>query len=181
MKRMLAIAMATVAAIECVAVCRAQSLGEVARQEKSRKTASPPTAKRPVVTNDEIGPADQEPAETNPDSGAKKVTPKPSTAESREAVAAQLSAKIKQQKVKVNVLEVQAKQLREKLERWKTSDCTYTYHPNNPYGNACDVPQELSAAYDQTKTQLEQAHAALEQMQDRVRRQGFGVKVYDPD
>ncbi len=158
----------------------AQSLGDVARQEKSRKSASP-AAKR-VVTNDDItSSAEPKPAAPAAHNAAKPADYKPSTAESRNAVAAELKVKIKQQKVKVNVLELQVKQLQQRLDRWKTSDCTYTYHPENPYGNACDVPQKLTAAYDQAKAELQQAHSALEQMQDKARRLGFGVQVYDPD
>jgi hypothetical protein len=112
----------------------AQSLGDVAREQKSRKATSP-VSKRPPVTNDDLAPvspdgangfAAKEPAAPAHPTG---------TASSRNDAAAEFKAKVIAQKQRVNILELQMKELPTKMDRWKTSDCTQVYHPGDPYGN----------------------------------------------
>jgi hypothetical protein len=45
----------------------------------------------------------------------------------------------------------------------------------------CDTGRNLKAQYDSSQTQLDQEKARLEQMQDGIRRKGYGNSVYDPD
>jgi hypothetical protein len=45
----------------------------------------------------------------------------------------------------------------------------------------CDTGRNLKAQYDSSQTQLDQEKARLEQMQDGIRRKGYGSSVYDPD
>lgn len=45
----------------------------------------------------------------------------------------------------------------------------------------CDTGRNLKAQYDGAQTQLAQEKARLEQMQEVIRRKGYGNAVYDPD
>ena len=57
---------------------------------------------------------------------------------------------------------------------------TSTYY--TPYYKAwCDTGRNLKAQYDASQLQLTQEKARLEQMQEDIRRKGYGNSVYDPD
>lgn len=57
---------------------------------------------------------------------------------------------------------------------------TSTYY--TPYYKAwCDTGRNLKAQYDASQLQLTQEKARLEQMQENIRRKGYGNSVYDPD
>jgi len=57
---------------------------------------------------------------------------------------------------------------------------TSTYYA--PYYKAwCDTGRNLKAQYDASQLQLTQEKARLEQMQEDIRRKGYGNSVYDPD
>jgi len=49
------------------------------------------------------------------------------------------------------------------------------------YKDWCDTGRNLKAQYDASQRQLEQEKARLEQMQEAIRRKGYGNAVYDPD
>jgi len=49
------------------------------------------------------------------------------------------------------------------------------------YKDWCDTGRNLKAQYDASQRQLDQEKARLEQMQENIRRQGYGNGVYDPD
>jgi hypothetical protein len=49
------------------------------------------------------------------------------------------------------------------------------------YKDWCDTGRNLKAQYDASQRQLDQEKARLEQMQESIRRQGYGNGVYDPD
>jgi hypothetical protein len=49
------------------------------------------------------------------------------------------------------------------------------------YRDWCDRGRNLKAQYEQLQHQLAQEKAKLEQMQERIRRAGYGNAVYDPD
>lgn len=57
---------------------------------------------------------------------------------------------------------------------------TSTYY--TPYYKSwCDTGRNLKAQYDATQAQLAQEKARLEEMQENIRRKGYGNAVYDPD
>ena len=57
---------------------------------------------------------------------------------------------------------------------------TSTYY--TPYYQEwCDTGRKLKARYDATQRQLDQEKTHLEEMQENIRRQGYGNGVYDPD
>ncbi|MBZ5629907.1 MAG: hypothetical protein LAO06_13695 [Acidobacteriia bacterium] len=183
MKLLHQLAILAVISSSAVTLCSAQSLGDVARQEKSRK-ASSPAAKRPTVTNDDLGSRSEEsakPPEAPAEKDATTSAPKSDTAKLRNATAAEFKVKIKERKQRVSDVEAHIKDLQREMDRWKTSNCLYVRYADNPYKNACDVPQKLTAEYERSKTQLEKSRAALEALQEEARRSGFGTSVYDPD
>jgi len=49
------------------------------------------------------------------------------------------------------------------------------------YKDWCDRGRNLKAQYEQLQRQLAQEKAKLEQMQEKIRRAGYGNGVYDPD
>jgi len=49
------------------------------------------------------------------------------------------------------------------------------------YKDYCDTGRNLKAQYDASQLQLTQEKARLEQMQEDIRRKGYGNSVYDPD
>jgi hypothetical protein len=49
------------------------------------------------------------------------------------------------------------------------------------YKDWCDAGRKLKAQYDASQRQLDQEKARLDQMQENIRRQGYGNAVYDPD
>ena len=49
------------------------------------------------------------------------------------------------------------------------------------YKDWCDTGRNLKAQYDAAQRQLDQEKARLDQMQENIRRQGYGNAVYDPD
>jgi hypothetical protein len=49
------------------------------------------------------------------------------------------------------------------------------------YRDWCDTGRNLKAQYEATQQQLAQEKARLEQMQEDIRRKGYGNGVYDPD
>jgi len=49
------------------------------------------------------------------------------------------------------------------------------------YKDWCDTGRNLKAQYEATQQQLAQEKARLEQMQEDIRRKGYGNGVYDPD
>jgi|SRR5579863_3991660 len=49
------------------------------------------------------------------------------------------------------------------------------------YKDWCDTGRNLKAQYEQLQRQLAQEKAKLEQMQENIRRAGYGNAVYDPD
>ncbi|MFZ0284249.1 MAG: hypothetical protein WAL32_03380 [Terriglobales bacterium] len=49
------------------------------------------------------------------------------------------------------------------------------------YKDWCDAGRNLKAQYDETQVQLNQEKTRLEQMQENIRRKGYGNGVYDAD
>jgi hypothetical protein len=49
------------------------------------------------------------------------------------------------------------------------------------YKEWCDTGRDLKTQYERLERQLEQEKAGLDQMQEAIRRKGYGNSVYDPD
>lgn len=187
-----ALAICTVAS---ASACLAQdSLGDLARQRRFSKPAQQPQHE---ITNDEIATSSatsgtnlSQPADVkNPDANSKNESPN----------AAEVQAKIRAQKEKVDALAAKIVDDQKKLDEMtcpKGTTCgqrvllmgtgpsacdvsdALSWHP---YAQWCDQPDKLQADIDATQQQLDSERAILESMQEEARQQGFGNAIYDPD
>ena len=95
----------------------------------------------------------------------------------------------KVQKGKIIGIQNHITSLKNQFAAWSTSfsqdsdapACwTSTYY--TPYYKSwCDTGRNLKVQYDASQAQLAQEKARLEQMQEKIRRAGYGNAVYDPD
>jgi len=100
-----------------------------------------------------------------------------------------LQNQIKVQKGKIIGIQNRIISLKYQFDAWSTSfsqdsdapACwTSTYY--TPYYKSwCDTGRNLKAQYDAAQAQLAQEKARLEEMQENIRRKGYGNAVYDPD
>jgi len=168
-------------------LCAAQSLGDVARQQRLQKKTASPTAHH-VITDEDI-PAQKQAKQAEAPAPAAAQEKKTADAESEAATnqqskeqrANELQAKIKEEKQRILNLEAHLKKLQGELDKWKTSDCTYTVHREDTSKSGCDIPGKLLAENEKSRTQLEHERAALVEMQEEVRRLGYGNSFYDPE
>jgi len=96
---------------------------------------------------------------------------------------------IKVQKGKIIDIKNRIVSLKNQFDEWSTSFAqdsdasacwTSTYY--TPYYKSwCDTGRNLKAQYDAAQAQLVQEKARLEEMQESIRRKGYGNSVYDPD
>lgn len=96
---------------------------------------------------------------------------------------------VKVQKGKIIGIQNRIASLKNQFDAWSTSfsqdsdapACwTSTYY--TPYYQSwCDTGRKLKAKYDAAQVQLGQEKARLDEMQENIRRAGYGNAVYDPD
>jgi hypothetical protein len=96
---------------------------------------------------------------------------------------------IRVQKGKIIGIQNHITSLKKQFDAWSTSFAqdsdapacwTSTYY--TPYYKSwCDTGRNLKAQYDAALAQLAQEKARLEEMQENIRRKGYGNTVYDPD
>ena len=168
----------------CAVQVAAQSLGDVARQNRQKKT---PSAHHVVIT-DEDAPTTNKPV-TEADKSAKPASAKSDSAESADSPetenskskpsAEQVRNRILAQRRKIRALEEERSDLQERIDQWKGSDCTHVFYPDGT--NACDELPQLSAADSRLKSQLAREKTKLEAMQEAGRHLGYGSSVYDPE
>jgi len=63
----------------------------------------------------------------------------------------------------------------------EASACWTSAYYTPYYKDWCDTGRNLKAQYEASQRQLAQEKAKLEQMQENIRRKGYGNGVYDPD
>ena len=157
----------------------AQSLGEVARQNRLKKA---PAAHR--VVSDEDTPAagkPDDPAAQKADSKADSPQSADSTDQEKPKAksAQQVRNGILAQRRKISSVEEQVADLHERIDQWKGSNCTMVLYPDG--SNACDELPQLKATDNRLKSQLAREHAKLDALQEEGRRLGYGNSVYDPE
>jgi hypothetical protein len=165
----------------------AQSLGDVARQERAQK--KPAATSRHVITEDKIPARPQNKAlgasGQQADSKSKPKADDAAQDQDRDDhhphSANEIQASIKQQKNTMLTLMARIDTLQRRLDAWKTSDCTQVRYIDAPNQNPCDEPPKIRAALGVARSQLEKEQATLEAMQEEARRLGYGNSVYDPD
>jgi hypothetical protein len=100
-----------------------------------------------------------------------------------------LKEQILAQKSKIIAIQNQAQDLNGQLTAWNVEHhrdtdpaACWTSSYNDPYfKDWCAIGRNLQSAYDTAQQQLAQEKAHLEQMQEEIRRKGYGNGVYDPD
>jgi len=171
--------------ISCVsATLCGQSLGDVARQQQQKKSAGTQPKPRHVLTDDDLeSTSTSSKTPSNPQTGqGKDKKPSRDPGESADATkpsAAELQGRIKEQKQLIQEIEASMKHIQEKLDKWKTSDCTHVVYAGTGK-NTCDLPPRLTAEYEREQSQLKAEQSNLEEMQEEARRLGYGNSVYDP-
>jgi len=93
------------------------------------------------------------------------------------------------QKGKILDIQNQIESLKRQFAAWSTDFsqdeeaplCWSSLHDSPYYQDWCDTGKNLDAQYKASQQQLAQEKARLEQMQEDIRRKGYGTAVYDPD
>jgi len=189
--------------LTCVSSSPAQSLGEVARQERARKKAAKPQQR--VVTNEELNSAGKgkTAAQSREGETAQAAAAKPVRPQEEKSSAAELQAKIKAQKEKVRALEAKIREAQKRLDARNavgtlTVDRRVVIQPggwgsgpspcdrsnamhSNPYKEWCEEPAKLQTEIEKDQSKLAEEKAALEALQEEARRLGYGSAFYDPD
>lgn len=165
--------------------CRAQSLGDVAREQKAKKATTSASSDKHVITNEDIHPgassagASQDQGSSGSGSAAKPSRSFPSSSKGSKPSAEEVKETIKAQKAVVADLESQMKDVQAQLDIWKARDCRAWVHQDGK--SACDIPPELNSQKRRLDAELEQERKTLEEMQEKARRMGYGNSVYEPD
>jgi hypothetical protein len=151
----------------------AQSLGDVAREQR-QKQASKPAVQRKVVTDEDM-PAHSKEATDLPDSTAKIYSDdKPSpTPLNSSANAEQVKASFLAQKQKIADFQKQLDDLRASIY----------YVEANRYTNGVQynqAQQRKQQEADRMQKKLDEVKKNLESQQENARKAGFGSAIYDP-
>jgi hypothetical protein len=158
-------------ALAAVLACRAQSLPEVARQQRQKQeTASGPARKR-VITNDDI-PSTSDDAEDSDDVGTQK--PPDSLAHSKPGKSA------KQWKKEILAQENVVGSLQREVARLSAS---VHFVEVNRYSNGVQYNQYQARKQEEVvrlQKQLDSERDKLSDMQEAARKAGFGNSVYEP-
>jgi hypothetical protein len=95
---------------------------------------------------------------------------------------------VKVQKGKIVDLQKQVQNISDQFDAWSVSHrhvnaavCWTSEYETELYKSWCDIGRNLKDATDASQLQLAQEKARLEQMQENIRRAGYGNAVYDPD
>ena len=95
---------------------------------------------------------------------------------------------VRVQKGKIVDLQNQIRTLNDQFNAWGVSHrhvdsniCWTSLHDDEYYKSWCDVGRNLKDARDTSQSQLASEKAKLDQMQENIRRAGYGNAVYDPD
>lgn len=96
---------------------------------------------------------------------------------------------VKVQKGKIIGIQNRIASLKNQFARWSASfsqdsdapACWTSTYYTPYYKSRCDTGRNLKAQYDAAQAQLAQEKARLEEMQENIRRAGYGNAVYDPD
>ena len=178
-----------------------QSVAEAARASKEAKEAAPPAK---VYRNKDV----KDPAETAANASSNPASPAPATTlvpshpaaqttdqeiqkdRAFEAQAKVFKSQILVEKGKIVAIQNRMASLKYQFDAWSTGfsqdgwdaqQCWTSAYYTPYYKEWCDTGRNLKAQYDATQVQLNQEKARLEQMQEAIRRKGYGNAVYDPD
>jgi len=158
----------------------AQSLGDVARQQKESKSQKtglqPASAPKKVYTDEDFGKSEFADKGTTPAKGkAASAGSSPAEKEKNQSAlsAEQWRAKIQKKKDMIAALQERIEELESSVNYVQNNRNIYT---NAPEYNAYQHQKQLAA--QQLKGQLEQQKSDMSDMQEEARKQGFGNSIY---
>jgi hypothetical protein len=174
------------------------SAADASRQ--ARESAPPIKVIRNHDLNDGTNPPEAAPSEPNPnDAAAQAVQDKASedkTTQDEERKVRQFYAQgltfknqVKVQKGKIVDIQNRITSLKNQFAAWsvgfaqdsEAQACWTSTYYTPYYKDWCDRVRNLKAQYEASQLQLTQEKVKLEQMQEKIRRAGYGNAVYDPD
>jgi len=150
--------------------CRAQSLGDVARQNREKQKAKSVPAPRKVITNEDI-PASPVASADQPKGEGKKEAPPAASA--NRLSAGEWRSQILAQKNAIATLQAQIDALNKSIYFVEAN----AYYNGLQY-NEYQVKKQKQVA--QMQQQLEEQKKRLAQMQEAARQAGMGNAIYDP-
>jgi hypothetical protein len=155
-----------------VAASRAQSLGDVAREQRQKQAASQ-HATRKVVTNEEIPEHEEEPASSTSANTGERDTAVAAPASNNTHAGEQWKAKIEAQKSSVASLQSQIDKLNSSIH----------FVEANRYYNGVQYNERQIKKQDEVQRmqkQLDEQKKQLEDLQESARKAGLGSSVYEP-
>ncbi len=163
-----------------------QSLGDVARENREKKAASPSAAAPKVITNADLPKDPDADASTNAGPADAQTAPSAEDAASSKKAAAQRAAEqraaerwkrlILAQKAVIANLQTQVDDLKASIH-FVDPNATYDYYAGLAY-NRYEARQ--LERLKRTEQRLEEQKKKLEDMQEAARRAGMHTAVYDP-
>ncbi|MGC2185728.1 MAG: hypothetical protein WA637_20845 [Terriglobales bacterium] len=153
---------------------QAQSLGDVARQQRQKQQAKDPNATHKVVTNDEIPESPDASANSSDDAeGTSESSAPPTASTSGKKTAEQWKAEIQARKARIAAIQSQVDKLNDSVHFVEANRYTNGVQYNQYQLKKQQEAQRLQKQLDGEKKQLEDA-------QESARKAGFGTAVYDP-
>jgi len=179
------------------------SVADVARASKKAKSSSPPAK---VYKNKDLRSSEDATAPATGEHRPAAATPPPTQTASHppaqttdeflkrknaafEADGRNFKNQVLAQKAKIADIQNQIANLKDQFAAWSVDyvqdddmQLCWSYLHDSPfYKGWCDTGRNLKAQYDASLSQLDQENGRLEQMQEAIRRKGYGNAVYDPD
>jgi hypothetical protein len=151
----------------------AQSLGDVARQQRQKQRAKDPHATRKVVTNEEIPEAPDASAISSSDTDSPRQSSSTEASAAGKKTAEQWKSEIQAQKATIAAAQIQVGKLNESVH----------FVEANRYYNGVEYNQyqlKKQQEAQRMQKQLDGEKKALQNMQESARKAGFGSAVYDP-
>lgn len=161
------------ALIYLCSLCFAQSLGDIAREQRQKEKAKSAQAKSKVVTNEDLPDhGDSAGGSSQPSSAVTMPSATPDSASKGER-GQQWQKAIQQQKAAVADMQGQLDKLNASIH----------YVEANRYSNGVEYNQYQARKQEEAQRmqkQLDEQKEKLSAMQESARREGFGSSIYDP-
>jgi hypothetical protein len=151
----------------------AQSLGDVARQQRQKRRAKGPHTTRKVVTNEEIPESPDASSISSVDNDSPQQSSSPEASTAGKKTAEQWKSEIQAQKARIAGAQIQVDKLNESVH----------FVEANRYYNGVEYNQyqlKKQQEAQRLQKQLDGEKKVLQNMQESARKAGFGSAVYDP-
>ncbi len=154
-------------------VSQAQSLGDVARQQRQKQQTKEPNATHKVVTNDEIPESPDASADSSDNADAAPESSAPVASTSGKKTAEQWKTEIQARKARIAAIQSQVDKLNNSVHFVEANRYT-----NGVQYNQYQLKKQQEA--QRSQKQLDGEKKQLEDAQESARKAGFGTAVYDP-